>query len=155
MERKLRAATETGVYLLIVAGILVVANVISYTAYKRIDMTKSERFTLSKGSARLVHDGLKQDLQLDVYITRAGPKYEAFIQDLSDLMGEYERASGGHVHYSLIEAKTEDERAKAKELGLQEAVLQDPNETGADQATLTRGYMGISFKYGSEKDQIP
>src|SRR6202042_1177016 len=67
MERKTRAATETGVYLFIVAAILVVANVISFGAYKRIDMTKAERFTLSKGSARLVHD-LKQDLQMDLYV---------------------------------------------------------------------------------------
>ena len=89
MERKTKARAETSVYLLLVAVILVIANVISFGAYKRIDMTKSERFTLSKGSARLVKEGLKQDLQIDIYVTRGLPKHEAFIQDLSDLMGEY------------------------------------------------------------------
>ena len=66
MERKAKAATQTGVYLAIVAAILVAANVISLGVYKRFDMTKAERFTLSKGSAHLVRERLKQDLQIDV-----------------------------------------------------------------------------------------
>src|SRR4051812_15053179 len=111
MERKAKAATQTGVYLAIVAAILVVANVISYGAYKRFDMTKNERFTLSKGSARLVREGLKQELQIDVYVTRGLPKQEAFIQDLTDMMNEYEQSSGGKLHYTIIEAKTDEQRA--------------------------------------------
>ncbi|WP_437908928.1 GldG family protein [Sorangium sp. So ce327] len=155
MERKAKAATQTGVYLAIVAAILVAANVISYGAYKRFDMTKTERFTLSKGSAHLVREGLKQDLQIDVYVTRGLPKHEAFIQDLTDLMNEYEQASNGKLHYAIIEAKTDEQRAAAKEAGLQEAAFGEGSETGQDQATITRGFMGIAFKYGSEKEAIP
>ncbi len=155
MERKAKAATETGVYLFIVAAILVVANLLSLTAYKRIDMTKAERFTLSKGSARLVSEGLKQQLQLDVYVTRGLAKHDAFIQDLTDLMGEYERAGNGKVKYTIIEPKTDEERTAAKDAGLQESAFGDVSETGGDQATITRGFMGIAFKYGSEKDAIP
>src|SRR5271156_2273170 len=141
MERKTRAATETGIYLFIVAAILVVANVISFGAYKRIDMTKAERFTLSKGSARLVHD-LKQDLQMDLYVSRGSPKNDAFIQDLTDLMNEYERAGAGKLKYTVVEPKTDEQRSAAKEAGLQEAVFGDENQTGADQATISRGFMG-------------
>jgi ABC-type uncharacterized transport system involved in gliding motility auxiliary subunit len=155
MERKTKAATQTGVYLLLVAAILVVANVISYGAHKRVDMTKTERFTLSKGSARLVQEGLKQDLQIDVYVTRGLPKHEAFIQDLTDLLDEYERAGAGKVHYALIEAKTDEQKSAAKEAGLQEAAFGEGSETGQDQATITRGFMGMAFKYGSEKEAIP
>lgn len=155
MERKAKAATQTGVYLAIVAAILVIANVISYNTYKRFDMTKSERFTLSKGSARLVREGLKQDLTIDLYVTRGLPKYEAFIQDLTDLMNEYEQAAGGKVHYTIIEAKTEEQKTAAKEAGLQEANFGDVSETGKDQTTIARGFMGMAFKYGSEKESIP
>ena len=155
MERKFKAATQTGVYLLLVAAILVVANVISFSAYKRLDMTKNERFTLSKGSARLVQEGLKQDLQVDVYVTRGLPKHEIFIQDLTDLLDEYERAGNGKFRYTLIEAKTDEQRTAAKEAGLQEAAFGEGSETGQDQATITRGFMGIAFKYGSEKEAIP
>jgi hypothetical protein len=155
MERKTKARAQTGVYLLLVAAILVVANVISFGAYKRFDMTKNERFTLSKGSARLVSEGLKQDLQIDIYVTRGLPKHEAFIQDLTDLMNEYERASGSKLKYSIIEAKTEEQKTAAKEAGLQEAAFGEGSETGQDQATISRGFMGIAFKYGSEKEAIP
>jgi ABC-type uncharacterized transport system involved in gliding motility auxiliary subunit len=155
MERKTKAATQTGIYLLIVAAILVVANVISFSAYKRFDTTALERFSLSKGSARLVHDGLDKELQVDVYVTRGLPKFETFIQDLTNLMDEYERASNGHFKYTVIEAKTDDERKAAKEAGLQEAAFGEGSKTGKDQALISKGFMGIAFKYGSEKEQIP
>src|SRR4051794_9272151 len=155
MERKTKAATQTGIYLLIVAAILVIANVISFSAYKRVDMTKNERFSLSKGSARLVREGLSKELEVDVYVTRGLPKHEAFIQDLTDMMNEYERAGNGKFHYTLIEPKTDEERAKAKEAGLQEAAFGEGSKTGKDQALISKGFMGISFKYGSEKEAIP
>lgn len=155
MERKTKAATQTGIYLAIVAIILVVANVISFSVYKRADLTKNERFSLSKGSARLVREGLDKELTADVYVTRGLPKYDAFIQDLTDLMNEYERAGNGHFKYTVIEAKTDDERKAAKEAGLQEATFGENSKTGKDQALLSKGFMGISFKYGSEKEAIP
>lgn len=155
MERKARAATQTGLYLIIVAAILVGANLISYTAYHRFDLTKNERFTLSDGSKRLVREGLNKELSIDIYVTRGLPKHEIFIQDLTDLMSEYETASEGKLVYSIIEAKTEEERAKAKEEGLQEAAFGEGSETGEDQATITRGFMGMVFKYGSEKETLP
>ena len=70
MERKTTAKVATSAYLLLVAGILVIANILSYNSYKRIDMTAEQRFTLSEGSKRLVCEGLKSDLQVDVYVTR-------------------------------------------------------------------------------------
>ncbi|MEZ4301568.1 MAG: GldG family protein [Polyangiaceae bacterium] len=155
MERKTRAATFSGVFLLVIAGIVVLANVLSYGVHKRFDVTKNERFTLSNGSARLVREGLKQDLQIDVYVTRGIPKYEAFIQDLTDLLDEYERAGNGHVKYTVIEAKSDEQRQAAKDAGLQEAVFGDPSATGEEQAVISRGYMGMAFKYGSEKEAIP
>lgn len=155
MERKSKARAETGIYLVVVAAILIIANLISTKVYKRIDATKNERFSLSKGSARLVGDGLNKDLDVTLYVTRGLPKHEAFIQDLTDLMNEYERASKGHLHYTVIEPKTDEERQKAKDDGLQEAAFGEGSKTGKDQALISKGFMGISFKYGSEKDAIP
>lgn len=154
MERKRKAKAQTGAYLTIIAAILVVANVISYSVYKRFDLTKNERFTLSKGSAHLV-SSLPKELQVDVYVMRGSPKHEAFVQDLVDMMNEYERASAGKMHYTVIEPKTEEQRTQAREAGLQEIAFAEGSETGADQAMVSKGFMGISFKYGSEKDQIP
>ncbi|EYF03536.1 GldG family protein [Chondromyces apiculatus] len=154
MERKTRAATQTGIYLLLVALILAAANVLSFSVSKRFDMTNNERFTLSKGSARLVAEGLKQELHMDVYVIRGLPKFEAFIRDLQDMLREYERAGNGKVRYTIIEAKTDEQRNAAKEAGLREMTVGEGSETGQDQMNISRGYMGIAFKYGSEKDAI-
>ena len=55
MERKQRAATESGILLLVIAAILVALNALSAMGvYKRYDTTKNERFKLSKGSANLL-----------------------------------------------------------------------------------------------------
>lgn len=155
MERKNKAAAQTGVYLLVVGAILVLANLISFKVYERFDWTRSERFTLSEGSARLVREGLKQELAIDVYVTRGLAKHELFVQDLSDLLKEYEGASQGKLRFSIIEPKTDEEREAAKKAGLQEAAFGEGSETGADQATIKRGFMGMVFKYGPEQEVIP
>jgi len=158
MERKTRAATFSGVFLLIITGIVVFANVLANllpTQKGRIDVTQTERFTLSQGSQRLVREGLKQDLQMEFYVTRGLPKYDTFIRDMTELLDEYERAGNGKVKYTVIEAKTEEQKTAAKEAGLEEMMIGDQNETGDESATIARGFLGMVLKYGSEKEAIP
>lgn len=160
MERKTRAATETGLYLAILGGIVVAVNVLSHGCgpirgvYTRFDTTRTERFTLSQGSGRLLGT-LKQPIEIEAYITRGLAKLDAFTRDLEDLLKEYERAGGGKFRYRLIEAKTDEQKQAAKEAGLKEAAFGDASATGEDQASIAQGYMGLVFKYGSEKETIP
>jgi hypothetical protein len=155
MEKKQRAAAESGVLLLVVAGILVAVNALSALGgYKRIDTTKAERYTLSKGSANLVKT-LKQNMQVDAYVARGLPKLDAFDRDLRDLLQEYKDASAGHFDYRLIDAKDEDQKKEAKEAGIQEQQMGEASATEDEKGAITQGYMGLVFKYGSEKDVIP
>jgi hypothetical protein len=154
MERKQKAASLSGIYLLLIAAVLVVANVLAFGVNKRFDVTKNERFTLSKGSANLVAKGLKENLKVTLYVTRGLPKLDLFVEDLASLMTEYEQASGGKLKYVIVEPKTDEERAKAKEAGMQMASFGEGSETG-DQATITQGFMGVVLEYGSENDTIP
>lgn len=155
MERKAKAATETGIYLVVVAAILVVVNVIAFMGvHKRFDLTKNERYTLSQGSARLMGT-LKTPLHVDAYVTRGLPKLDAFVRDLTELLKLYERASGGKLEYTIVEATTDEQKQAAKEAGLQDLAFGEGSETGEDKATISQGFMGLVFKYGSEKDKIP
>jgi ABC-type uncharacterized transport system involved in gliding motility auxiliary subunit len=154
MERKQRAASLSGLFLAVIAAVIIAANWLSYGLNGRWDATKNERYTLSNGSARLVREGLKEQLKVTLYVTRGLPKTELFVEDLVDLMKEYETASGGKFEYTIVEPKTDEEREKAKEAGLQEAAFGEGSETG-DSATIAKGYMGMVFEYGSEKDTIP
>ncbi len=153
MERKARAAAESGGLLLIIAGILVAVNALSALGgYKRVDTTKAERFTLSKGSGNLLRS-MKQNMKVDAYVTKGLPKLDAFTRDLRDLLQEYKDASGGKFDYEILEPKTDDEKKAAKDAGLIEQPFGEASDT-EEKAAVTQGYMGLVFKYGAEKDAI-
>jgi len=153
MERKARAAAESSVLLLVIAGILVALNALSALGvYKRIDTTKTERFKLSKGSGNLVGE-MKQTMKVDAYVTKGLPKLDAFVHDIRDLLQEYKDASNGKFDYQIIEAKDEEQKKAAKDAGLVEQPFGEASAT-EEKAAVTMGFMGIVFKYGSEKDSI-
>jgi ABC-type uncharacterized transport system involved in gliding motility auxiliary subunit len=146
MERKTKAAAETSVYLVIIAIILVVANIMSYAGlHKRLDVTKNQRFTLSQGSGRLLAS-LKSPIHVDAYVTKGLPKLDAFVRDITDLLKLYQRAGGSKFEYSIIEAKSDEQRQAAKDAGLKHAAFGEGSETGGERDSVTMGYMGLVFK---------
>src|SRR5688572_23925058 len=153
-EHRRKAAAQTGLYLVVILAIVVVANVLSAGAYKRIDTTKNERYTLSVGSGNLVQT-LKTPLQVDAYVNTKLPKLKVFVQELTDLLKSYERAGGGKFKYTLIEPDTDELRKQAEEAGLSPMAMGDPGEGGGEQIAIAQGYLGLVLKYGSEKEVIP
>ncbi len=154
-DKRAKAAAQTGLYLVVIAAILVIANIVSARgAYVRRDVTKNELYTLSKGSERLL-EGLKSPIQIDAYVTRGLAQLDVFVRDLTDLLKEYERAGKGQFKFTLIEANTDELREQAKEAGLEPTAFGEASATGEDQASIASGFMGLVFKYGSEKEVIP
>ena len=153
-EKKRKTAAQTGLYLVVLVAIAVLANVLVAGMTARSDWTKTERYTLSQGSGRLVSE-LKDPIQVDAYVTTGLARIDAFVRDLTDLLKEYERAGKGKFKFTLIKADTEELRAQAKEEGLQEMAFGEASASGEDQASIAQGFMGLVFKYGSEKDVIP
>jgi ABC-type uncharacterized transport system involved in gliding motility auxiliary subunit len=153
-DKKRKAAAQTGIYLVVIAAIMAIANLLAAGVYDRIDVTKNERYTLSKGSAQLLST-LKGPIQVDAYVTKGLAKLDAFTRDLTDLLKEYRRAGKGKFKFTIIEAKTDELRKKAKDAGLKPTAFGEASATGEDQAQIAQGYMGLVFKYGSEKTVIP
>jgi hypothetical protein len=140
--------------LVVIALICVAVNALgAFGLYKRSDLTKVERYTLSQGSGRLLKS-MKQQMVVDAYVTRGLPKLDAFVRDLRDLLQEYKNAGGGKFDYNLIEVK-DDEKKKdeAEKAGLKPMLLSESEND--EKAGITQGYMGLVFKYGVEKDVIP
>lgn len=153
MEKRKKSALESGVLILIVAAILVAVNALSALGvYSRKDVTKSEKFTLSKGSGNLLRS-MKQQLALDAYVTKGLPKLDAFVRDLRDLLQEYKNAGGGKFDYTIVQAKDEDTKKKAKDAGLIEQPFGEASDTD-EKAAVTQGFMGLVFKYGEQQDVI-
>src|SRR5260370_40338256 len=103
MEKRKKTALESGILILIVAAILVAVNALSALgAYHRTDVTKSEKFTLSKGSANLLKS-MKQQPTVDADVTKRPPKLDACVRDLRDLLAEYKNPGGGKLEFSIID----------------------------------------------------
>jgi ABC-type uncharacterized transport system involved in gliding motility auxiliary subunit len=154
MEKRRKSSLESGALIFIVAAILVAINALSVLGvFVRKDVTKSEKYTLSKGSGNLLRS-MKQDLTIDAYVTKGLPKLDSFVRDLRDLLQEYKNSSGGKFQYSLIEAKDEDTRKKAKDAGLAEQPFGEASSTESEKAAVTQGFMGLVFKYGEQQDVI-
>src|SRR6202044_4109540 len=118
MEKRQKTALQSGVLIVIVAAILVAVDALSALGvYARKDVTKAEKFTLSKGSGNLLRS-MKQQLTIDAYVSKGLPKLDAFVRDLRDLLQEYKESSGGKFDYSMTEAKTDEEKKVDKEAGL-------------------------------------
>jgi hypothetical protein len=153
MEKRSKTALESGALIAIVAGILIALNALSALGvHKRWDMTKAEKYTLSQGSGRLLRS-MKQQLTVDAYVTKGLPKLDAFVRDLRDLLQEYKNAGGGKFDYTLIEAKDEDTKKKAKDAGLVEQPFGEASDT-EEKAAVTQGFMGLVLKYGEQEDVI-
>jgi ABC-type uncharacterized transport system involved in gliding motility auxiliary subunit len=153
MEKRKKSAVESGVLILIVAAILVAVNALSALGvYARQDVTKSEKFTLSKGSGNLLRS-MKQQLSVDAYVTKGLPKLDAFVRDLRDLLQEYQNAGGGKFDYTIVVPKDEDTRKKAKDAGLIEQPFGEASDTD-EKAAVTQGFMGLVFRYGEQQDVI-
>src|SRR5579863_832532 len=153
MEKRKKSSLESGVLIALVAAILVAINALSALGvYARHDTTKSEKFTLSKGSGNLLRS-MKQELQVEAYVTKGLPKLDAFVRDLRDLLQEYKNAGAGKFEYSIVEPKDEDAKKKAKDAGLIEQPFGETSATDEKEA-VTQGFMGLVFKYGEQQDVI-
>jgi ABC-type uncharacterized transport system involved in gliding motility auxiliary subunit len=153
MEKRKKSSLESGALIVIVAAILIGVNALSALGvYTRKDVTKAEKFTLSKGSGNLLRS-MKQELVMDAYVTKGLPKLDAFVRDLRDLLQEYKNAGAGKFDYTIIEAKDEDAKKKAKDAGLIEQPFGEASDTD-EKAAVTQGFMGLIFKYGEQQDVI-
>src|SRR5258708_15348246 len=118
MEKRQKTALESGALILVVAGILVAVNALSALGiFARKDVTQSEKYTLSKGSGSLLRS-MKQELVVEAYVTKGLPKLDAFVRDLRDLLQEYKNAGAGKLEYTILEARDEDTKKKAKDAAL-------------------------------------
>ncbi|HEY8430141.1 MAG TPA: GldG family protein, partial [Sandaracinaceae bacterium] len=144
-----KAAESIG-FLAIAAVILVLANVVGYFFFTRIDLTPNRLFTLSDGSKRLVSD-LEDELRITAYYTSGLPApWPGHERQVRDLLSEYESA-GNRVRLRWVDPDTEEEKTEAREAGVVEQIL-----GGGDtrSATIVRGFVGIVIEYVGERQTI-
>lgn len=138
---------------LLIAAILVIANVITYTWFFRLDFTKDKRYTLSKATLNILHT-LKEPVTVTAYFSEnMPPAISQTRSDFKNLLIEYEARSGNKVVFNFINPnKNDTTEQEAQRSGVTPVML---NIRDKDQMKQQRAYLGAVVKMGEKTDVIP
>jgi gliding-associated putative ABC transporter substrate-binding component GldG len=152
MKTKNKLRNDSLIFIVVLLGILILANAISLKLFVRADLTENNLFTLSKASVNLMKS-LDDKLIVKAYFTKNLPgRYATLERQVRDLLEEYAQYSNGNMHIEFIDpAGDEEEEKVAQNLGISKMPNPDIEK---DQATVKEGYRGISFSYGDKREVV-
>jgi len=138
---------------LLVAGILVVINIIAVQVFFRWDLTPNKIYTLSDASKSIVSK-LDDKLVVKAYFTDNLPApYNNNRRYLQELLDDYRNAADGRITYEIISPSDQDElEREAQKYGIQPVQVQTVKN---DRAEALKAYMGIVLLYGGKQEAIP
>jgi ABC-type uncharacterized transport system involved in gliding motility auxiliary subunit len=137
----------------LVAGSLIVVNLLGSYIGGRLDLTPGQAYTLSPASRRIVRD-LDDLVTIKLYASRELPTEVALMKrDVDDLLRDLRSAGGGRLR--VVErdpAEDESARREAEAAGIQAVQF---NVIGQSELQVKQGYLGIALQHGSESESIP
>lgn len=139
--------------LLLVAGIVVLINILASRFFIRIDFTADKRYSLSAATKDILKN-LPQTITLKAYFTENLPsEYTVSRRDFKELLQEYAAISKGDVVYEFIDPnKDEATEQAAMQEGVQPLVI---NIREKDQVKQQKAFMGAVIQMGEQKEVIP
>jgi gliding-associated putative ABC transporter substrate-binding component GldG len=162
---------------LLVAGILVLLNIVGVGVFARVDLTRDKTFTLSEATRETMKN-LESPVTISAYFTpNLPPPFTDTARDVKDLLDEYRAASGGNLSYEFIDPQsqeTDEDKEKKKDVKRDifgrtvrektsvetelESMKIQPVEVQVleeDQAQTKRAYMALAIRVGEDKESIP
>lgn len=138
---------------LLVAGILVVLNIIALQLFFRWDLTPNKIYTLSDASKSIVSK-LDDKLVVKAYFTDNLPApYNNNRRYLQELLDDYRNASNGKISYEIISPSDEAElENEAQKYGIQPVQVQTVQD---DRAEALKAYMGMVVLYNGKQETLP
>lgn len=151
LRRTLRL--NSGVQMLAVVAIVVLANHLAAQHFTRLDLTADRVHTLSQ-AGRALMAGLERPLVVKVYFTRGlEAPYNNHEQVVVDKLEELRAWSRGRMELVVIDPTNDPEaQAEATRLGVQ------PVEyafRGEGRQELRKVWMGLAFLYGDRQAALP
>jgi ABC-type uncharacterized transport system involved in gliding motility auxiliary subunit/ABC-type transport system involved in multi-copper enzyme maturation permease subunit len=137
----------------LVAGCLIVVNLLGSYIGGRLDLTPGRAYTLSPASRRIVRD-LDDLVTIKLYASRELPTEVALMKrDVDDLLRDLRAAGGGRLRVvELDPAEDESARQEAEAAGIQAVQF---NVIGQSELQVKQGYLGLALQHGTERDAIP
>ena len=146
-------ARSVSISVALIAGILLLANLLAEEYFVRIDFTEDKQFTLSNAT-RDILENLEVPVTVKAYFSDELPvELEDGRQQLSELLAEYARYSDDMVIYTFIDPAEDDQIAnEALAAGVQQQLVQTTEE---DQVSQQVAFFGAVIEVGEEREAIP
>ncbi len=139
--------------ILLIAGILLLINVLSQKFFFRLDLTQGSQYTLSDAT-RNVLKSLDTPITVSAYFSEdLPPELQKIKRDFKEMLVEYGNASKGNVDYEFINPNANAEKEQeAAQNGIQPLVISTREK---DQSKQQKAFLGAVLKMGEQKDVIP
>jgi len=140
-------------YLILVAGILILINILANRYFFRVDLTEDKRYTLSNATKNLLNE-LTDPVTITAYFSEGlPPDIDKTRIDFKNMLAEYASRSRGKVLYEFINPNKDP-------LVEQEAMQNDIspvviNVREKDQSVQKKAYLGAILKFGENTEVIP
>lgn len=153
IAKKMIKKMNDSLTVLIVVGIIVMVNVLSFNASVRFDLTSNGDYSVSDVTKK-VASNIDDVVTIKTYFSRNLPaKYLNLQQEVSDMLEEYVNYSNGRIKVEEVDpskmSNPSEDLAKKGIPTLQFNVLRN------DSFQVVNGYLGLSIEYGSESQVIP
>ncbi len=137
----------------LVFGIVLLINILSFRFFVRGDFTADQRYSLSKATKDIIGN-LDAPVTVTAYFTEnLPPNIESARRDFKDLLIEYANYSDGQVVYEFINPnENQQTEIEAQKNGVRPVVI---NVREKDQMKQQRAYLGAVIRYKDKKETIP
>ena len=139
--------------ILLIAGILVLVNLLSKRFFYRLDLTANKEYTLSSATKDIIQN-LEDPVTISAYFSSEMPQQmEKIKEDFQEMLFEYSTLSKGMIDYEFIDpGENPEKEQEAQQSGIQPLMVQVREK---DQSKQQRVYLGAVVKMGEQQDIIP
>ena len=149
-----KGLSERSIKLLLYAVVIILINAAGLSLYTRVDLTESNRYSLSDLSKEAV-GSLSEPLTIKGYFSQdLPPPYNNIKRYLRDLLQEYAVHANKNFNYTIHEIGPQDEETKqqAREAGINPVQVQVVQK---DEVQYKNGYMGLVMLHGDAVEKLP
>ena len=137
---------------IIIFGILVVVNILSYQFFHRFDLTEEREFSISDSTKSVLKE-LDDIVTIRAYFSQELPAGMMVLrQEVKDIFDEYKNYSGGKLKVEFIDPEDDAKKQEALTAGIPQIQF---NIRERDKFEMRNGFMGVAIMYEDKKEVIP
>lgn len=143
---------KNSVSILLIAGIILLVNLLSNQFFLRFDLTEDQQYTLSKATKDILKN-LEEPVTVTAYFSEGlEPSIAKTKDDLRDMLTEYSTYSTGYVDYKFIDPTDDAIKQEAMQNGVAPVMI---NVREKDNFTQKQAFMGVTMQMGERQEVIP